>query len=365
METFEVIFNEGQTDGVFGISLVETPAIESNFIVLSKQKEIKLSTIDNDKRLLLGAVLVPDLEIYRNQNGHEFFIKFSKETIRKSMENFFKMSYQQNSSLEHDKEIEGVTFVESWIKEDDVHDKSVQYGMNEPIGTWYATMKVDNDDIWNNYVKTGQVKGFSIDGMFDLEKINLTQTNMNLTEQITNAIKSGFDAVLNKTEEVKIEMAQMKLVDGVTILEAESFEPGQPVFIVAENGDLIPAPIGEHELEDNTILVIVEEGVISEIKVKEEVETEDEVVVEEEVEMSNDATETLTNLIKEMMMQFSKQVATEIETIKGDLSKQIEELKLSKEVTPSVKVTPETKEIVSVNLTKKQRILNNIKNLNN
>lgn len=365
METFEVIFNEGQTDGVFGISLVETPAIESNFIALSKQKQIKLSTIDNDKRLLLGAVLVPDLEIYRNQNGHEFFIKFSKETIRKSMENFFKMSYQQNSSLEHDKEIEGVTFVESWIKEDDVHDKSVQYGMNEPIGTWYATMKVDNDVIWNDYVKTGQVKGFSIDGMFDLEKINLTQTNMNLSEQITNAIKSGFDAILNKTEQVEIKMAQMKLIDGVTILEAESFEPGQAVFIVAENGDLIPAPIGEHELEDNTILVIVEEGIISEIKVKEEVETEDEVVVEEEVEMSDDATEKLTNLIKEMMMQFSKQIATEIETIKNDFSKQIEEVKLSKEVKPSVKFTPETTQVVEVNLTKKQRILKNVKNLNN
>lgn len=364
METFEVIFNEGQTDGVFGISLVETPAIESNFIALNKQKKISLSTIDSEKRLLLGAVLVPDLEIYRNQNGHEFFIKFSKETIRKSMENFFKMSYQQNSSLEHDKEIEGVTFVESWIKEDDVHDKSVQYGMNEPIGTWYATMKVDNDVIWNDYVKTGQVKGFSIDGMFDLEKINLTQTNMNLSEQITNAIKSGFDAILNKTEEVKIEMAQMKLVDGVTILEAESFEAGKPVFIVAENGDLIPAPIGEHELEDNTILVIVEEGIISEIKAK-EVVTEDQVATEEEVAMSDDATETLTNLIKEMMMQFSKQVGTEIETIKSELTKQIEEIKLSKEVKSSVKFTPETTQVIEVNLTKKQRILKNVKNLNN
>jgi len=365
METFEVIFNEGQTDGVFGISLVETPATDAQFIALNKQKKISLSTIDSEKRLLLGAVLVPDLEIYRNQNGHEFFIKFSKETIRKSMENFFKMSYQQNSSLEHDKEIEGVTFVESWIKEDDVHDKSVQYGMNEPVGTWYATMKVDNEDIWTNYVKTGQVKGFSIDGMFDLEKINLTQTNMNLTEQITNAIKSGFDAILNKTENVEIKMAQIKLIDGVTILEAESFEPGQAVFIVAENGDLIPAPIGEHELEDNTILVIVEEGIIAEIKVKEEEVATEEVVVEEEVAMSDDATETLTNLIKEMMMQFSKQVATEIETIKGDFSKQIEELKLSKEVTPSVKFTPETTQVVEVNLTKKQRILKNVKNLNN
>jgi hypothetical protein len=323
-----------------------------------------LSTIDSEKRLLLGAVLVPDLEIYRNQNGHEFFIKFSKDTIRKSMENFFKMSYQQNSSLEHDKEIKNVTFVESWIKEDDVHDKSVQYGMNEPVGTWYATMKVDNEEIWNDYVKTGQVKGFSIDGMFDLEKINLTQTNMNLTEQITNAIKSGFDAILNKTEEVKIEMAQMKLVDGVTILEAESFEPGQAVFIVAENGDMIPAPIGEHELEDNTILVIVEEGIISEIKAK-EVVAEEEVVIDEELEMSDDANEKLTNLIKEMMMQFSKQVGSEIESIKSELKKQIEEIKLSKEVKSSVKFTPETKEIVSVNLTKKERILNNLKKLNN
>jgi hypothetical protein len=356
METFEVIFNEGQTDGVFGISLVETPATDAKFIALSKQKQIKLSTIDNEKRLLLGAVLVPDLEIYRNQNGHKFFIKFSKDTIRKSMENFFKMSYQQNSSLEHDKEIKDVTFVESWIKEDDVHDKSVQYGMNEPVGTWYATMKVDNEEIWNDYVKTGQVKGFSIDGMFNLEKINLTQTNMNLTEQITNAIKTGFDAILNKTEEVKIEMAQMKLVDGFTILEAESFEPGQAVFIVAENGDMIPAPIGEHELEDNTILVIVEEGIISEIKAK-------EVVAEEEVAMSDDANEKLTNLIKEMMMQFSKQVGTEIESIKSELKNQIEEIKLSKEVKSSVKFTPETKEIVSVNLTKKERILNNLKNL--
>lgn len=363
METFEVIFNEGQTDGVFGISLVETPATDAQFIALNKQKKISLSTIDSEKRLLLGAVLVPDLEIYRNQNGHEFFIKFSKDTIRKSMENFFKMSYQQNSSLEHDKEIKDVTFVESWIKESDVHDKSVQYGMNEPVGTWYATMKVDNEEIWNDYVKTGQVKGFSIDGMFDLEKINLTQTNMNLTEQITNAIKSGFDAVLNKTE-VKIEMAQIKLVDGVTILEAESFEPGQAVFIVAENGDMIPAPIGEHELEDNTILVIVEEGIISEIKAK-EVVAEEEVVVDEEVEMSDDANEKLTNLIKEMMMQFSKQVGTEIESIKSELTKQIEEIKLSKEVKPSVKFTPETKQIVSVNLTKKERILQNLKNLNN
>ncbi len=359
LPTYEIIFEEGKVDGVFGISLVEDPAIQSNFIALSKQQKIKLSTIDNEKRILLGAVLVPDLPIYRNQNGMEFNIVFSADTIRKSMENFFKQSYQQNSSLEHDQEIDGVTFVESWIKEDDVHDKSVAYGINEPNGTWFATMKVDNDEIWNNYVKTGQVKGFSIDGMFDLEKINLNNA-MNL-ESITNAIKEGFEAILsNKQEEVVVELAQIKLIDGVTILEAESFEAGMPVFVVAENGDKVPAPIGEHELEDGKILVITEEGVIAEIK-----EKEVEEVVEEtaEVEMNAEDTQKFVDMIREMFTQFSKQVANEIDAIKIEMKAEIESAKSTKEIKPSAKVTPEVKNDVTIAMTKKERILSNIKNL--
>lgn len=358
--TYEIKFEEGKVDGVFGISLVEDPAIQSNFIALSKQKKIQLSTIDNEKRILLGAVLVPDLPIYRNQNGMEFNIVFSADTIRKSMENFFKMSYQQNSSLEHDKEIEGVTFVESWIKEDDVHDKSVAYGINEPNGTWFATMKVDNDEIWNDYVKTGQVKGFSIDGMFDLEKINLN-TDMDL-QSITNAIKEGFEAILsNKQEEVVVELAQIKLIDGVTILEAESFEAGQAVFVVAENGDKVPAPIGEHELEDGRILVITEEGKIAEIKEK---VVEDVAEESADVEMnSDDETQKFVEMIREMFTQFSKQVANEIEAIKVEMKAEIESAKSTKEIKRSAKVTPEAKQEVTIAMSKKERILSNIKNL--
>lgn len=359
LPTYEIVFDEAKVDGVFGISLVEDPAIQSNFIALSKQQKIQLSTIDNEKRILLGAVLVPDLPIYRNQNGMEFNIVFSADTIRKSMENFFKQSYQQNSSLEHDKEIEGVTFVESWIKEDDVHDKSVAYGINEPNGTWFATMKVDNDEIWNDYVKTGQVKGFSIDGMFDLEKINLN-TDMNL-ESITNAIKEGFEAILsNKQEEVVVELAQIKLIDGVTILEAESFEAGMPVFVVAENGDKVPAPIGEHELEDGKILVITEEGMIAEIKEKEVEEVEEESA---DVEMNADETQKFVDMIREMFTQFSKQVANEIDAIKVEMKAEIESAKSTKEIKPSAKVTPEIKNEVTIAMSKKERILSNIKNL--
>lgn len=360
LPTYEIIFDEQKVDGVFGISLVESPAIQSNFIALSKQQKIQLSTIDNEKRILLGAVLVPDLPIYRNQDGFEFYIQFSADTIRKSMENFFKMSYQSNSSLEHDKEIDGVTFVESWIKEDDVHDKSVAYGINEPVGTWFATMKVDNEEIWNDYVKTGQVKGFSIDGMFDLEKINLNKNHMNL-ESIANAIKEGFEAVLNKqSEAVVVEMAQMKLIDGVTILEADAFEAGQAVFVVAENGEKVPAPIGEHELEDGKILVITEEGIIAEIKEKVVENVEEETT---DVEMnSEDETQKFVEMIREMFTQFSKQVATEIEAIKVEMKSEIENSK-STNLKPSAKVTPEVQNDVTIAMTKKERILSNIKNL--
>lgn len=369
METYKVLFNEEENEGVYAISLVQDPAIEVQFVTLSKQKEIKLATINEEQRILLGAVLIPNQPIYRNVDGHEFNIVFPKETIKQVQHNFSQQGYQNNSTIEHSgKQIENVTFVETWIKEDEVHDKSVHYGFNEPVGTWYAAMKVNNDEIWKDYVKTGKVKGFSIDGVFDMEKVNLkSEINMNL-ETIVNAIKEGFASVKlsNETEQVEVvetvevEMAQMKLKDGVTILEAESFEAGQAVFIVAENGDKVPAPIGEHELEDGKILVITEEGIIAEIKdaMVEEVETP-EAGVEVEVEMSTE------EMIKAIVTNMSVEVSKQIEAIRTELSAQIAEVKTTQvEVKASTKAKPEVAETSNKNvkLTRSQKILNNLKN---
>jgi hypothetical protein len=174
METYEVRFNEEENEGVYAVSLVSDPAIGVQFVTLSKQKELKLATINEEQRILLGAVLIPNQPIYRNQDGQEFNIVFPAETIKQVQQNFSRQGYLNNSTIEHSgQQINDVTFVETWIKEDEVHDKSVRYGFNEPVGTWFAAMKVNNDEIWNDYVKTGKVKGFSIDGVFDLEKINL------------------------------------------------------------------------------------------------------------------------------------------------------------------------------------------------
>ena len=373
METYKVLFNEEENEGVYCVSLVSDPAIGVNFITLSKQKEIKLATVNEEQRILMGAILIPNQPIYRNQDGQEFNIIFPKETIKQVQQNFALKGYQNNSTIEHSgTNIPNVTFVESWIKEDEVHDKSVHYGFNEEVGTWFGLMKVNNDEIWNDYVKTGKVKGFSIDGVFDMEKVNLkTEINMNL-ESIVNAIKDGFASVKLSTETEQVEvvetvevaMATMMLKDGVTILEAESFETGvydnpMSVMIVAENGDKVPAPVGDHELEDGRILVITEEGKIAEIKdaMVEEVETP-EAGVEVEVEM------TTEEMIKAIVTNMSVEVSKQIEAIRTELSAQITEVKTTQvEVKASTKAKPEVAETSTKNvkLTRSQKILNNLK----
>ena len=167
MKLYEMLINEEELMlGVNAISLVENPAIESDFVALSDKKKVLMASVNNEKRILMGAALIPDKPIYRNQDGEEFYIYFSKDTVRKAAEMFFKNHNQQNATLEHAEAINGLTVFESWIVESEEHDKSRAYGLELPVGTWAVTMKVDDDDIWNNYVKNKRVFGFSIEGQF-------------------------------------------------------------------------------------------------------------------------------------------------------------------------------------------------------
>jgi|TARA_R110000782_G_scaffold14841_1_gene43943 hypothetical protein len=166
MRIIELILDEEQEDsGIEAISIVESPAIEEDFVAL-KSDEIKLAEISKDKKLLMGALLVPNKPIYRKSGEDEYYIYFSKNTISKASQLYLKNGNQNNSTLEHQHQLSGLTLVESWIVEDEVKDKSRLYNLNVPVGTWMGTVKVNNDEVWNDYVKTNKVKGFSIEGYF-------------------------------------------------------------------------------------------------------------------------------------------------------------------------------------------------------
>lgn len=166
MEIIELLIDETKIEtGINAVSVVHSPAIEENFIHLSKH-EIELKEVDNEKRILMGAALIPNKQIYRRVKDKEFYIFFSEDTVRKASELFLMRSNQNNATLEHEKKmLEGMSVVESWIIEDEKTDKSRLYNFNLPKGTWMISMKVNNDEIWNK-VKAGEVKGFSIEGYF-------------------------------------------------------------------------------------------------------------------------------------------------------------------------------------------------------
>jgi hypothetical protein len=175
MKIIELLIDEEELlSGIEAISIVDRPAIKENFITLSEQERHQLAEIDKEKKILMGAALVPDKHIYRADGEEEYYIYFSQDTVRKASELFLMRGNQNKSTLEHEAELNGLSVVESWIIEDEVHDKSVKYGMELPVGTWMVSMKVNNDEVWENYVKTGKVKGFSIEGYFT-DKVNMAE----------------------------------------------------------------------------------------------------------------------------------------------------------------------------------------------
>ena len=189
-----IIDEEAELFGIDAISLVEKPAIESDWLALNQDKQMFVEA-DADKRILIGAALIPDKPIYRNNGKDEFHVYFSKKTIRRAMELFFKYGNQSNTTLEHEHKLNGLSVVESWIVESKENDKSNLYGLDVPVGTWMVAMKIDNESIWSDWVKNGRVKGFSIEGFF-VDKME-AKTEANMTSEIADILADYIENELN------------------------------------------------------------------------------------------------------------------------------------------------------------------------
>lgn len=324
MEIYKVLFDPKKDKGIYALSVVNDPAMEQMFIALNKDEqpeplEVELAEVNKEQRILMGVALIPDKPIYRNQNGKEFYITFPSETIKAAAHSFIQNQYNNNSSIEHETQLSGVSVVESWIVEDEKNDKANAFGLNAPKGSWVASMKVDNDELWNDYVKTGKIKGFSIDGLFSLDKLQLNKEHMSDNKTLLAELKQGFADLkklfLSKPVETEIKLAQATLADGSTIVEfeGEAIEVGTALFIVGEEGNT-PAPDGEHQLENGTIAVTVD-GVVTELKEKEAEQEGSEDALE--LEELKKAFETLKAEMTTAKAEFEASLSAKDEKIVG------------------------------------------------
>ena len=209
MEVYELFIQEdSEFSGVDAISIVEEPAIEEDFITLAAHKQ-ELAKIDDEKRILMGAALVPNRKIYRRDEDKEYYIFFSETTVRKASELFLARGKQNNSTLEHQYKLKGLSVVESWIVEDEKQDKTRLYNLEVPKGTWMVSVKVNNDEVWEEYVKSGKVKGFSIEGFFQDNKEDAPRESVeeNLCADCFEELQAEFELqeVLASFEDVELE----------------------------------------------------------------------------------------------------------------------------------------------------------------
>ena len=380
MKRYEGKYNK-KSKGVFAISLVNAPATEEMFIAMAKQdKIVKFAKVDEDQRILMGLVLQPDQLIYRvDENGDEFEMFFSAETIKDFSQNFFQSGFQLNSKLEHDETIENVTFVESWLVADPKKDKSAAYGLSYPVGSWLVSMKVDNDDIWNNYIKTGELKGFSIDGMVELEEVNF-KSNIQMSKSNKNILALLKQIISGAEQEVEVTLGSVKSGELDIQFDGETLEVGTAVFLIADDEEKVQLADGTYKIDDAGEIVVKDglvesmsegEEVVDE-EVVEEVEPEAELAEEDEVIEEVNADEESMRVIKEILDDMFKAYAESMEIKMSALDAKLETLTSEnvelKEQVVTLSAQPSVKPISSqpkqVAMTKQGRILETIKQAN-
>jgi hypothetical protein len=192
MELREMVIEDEESNGVYAISLVTTPATGEQYVMLSDQKElVKLAEIDNDEQLMLGLVLAPNQKIYRREGETEYEIYFSSDTVKKASQLYLQKGFQDQVTFEHKEDLGGVTMVESWIVADSQKDKSAVYGKEYPVGSWMAVLKVHSKEMWEEFKESGTITGFSLEGMFTPKK---AETELSQVDKL-NYLKSMVNKV--------------------------------------------------------------------------------------------------------------------------------------------------------------------------
>lgn len=299
-------YKVGIDSETYAISMVESPAIESDFVALSKEEEVKVFLESEERHMVYGAALIPDKDIYRNNGEQEFYISFTKESIEKMSQDFMKNYRQNEVTLDHEEMANDITITESWLVEDPYKDKANALGINVPQGTWMVGMKVNQIDVWER-VKSGELKGFSVESMISLEDFSKQNTNNMNIETNDNMF---WDKMKNILSEVFTSLSMSKKDEDIvktmnegtnTIEELAAMSGFTSVEEYQKEVEAIEAELEENAqpTEPTVETPKVEEPVVEEPKVEEPKPTEEEPKVEEKPQENNAHLEELINSLKE------------------------------------------------------------------
>lgn len=251
-------YKVGCDSETYAISLVEAPAIESEFVALAKEEEKQVFLESNERHMVYGAALIPDMDIYRNDGEHEYYISFSKESIEKMSQDFMKEYRQYEVKTDHEDVANEVCVVESWLVSDAYKDKSNALGINVPEGSWMVGMKVNNIETWDR-IKAGELKGFSVESLVSLEEFskidnNMIDTNEMFWDKLKNILKETFSKKEEKADTIVSSASRDAVVDEPqteeVALEEQPVNEPAPEPVSEPVSEPEPAPVQEEPKEE-------------------------------------------------------------------------------------------------------------------
>lgn len=310
---------------VYAISLVECPAIESNFVYLSEEKPIQVCLEQDEKHMVFGAVLIPDKPIYRYNQEEEYYLRFPKETIEVLAHEYLQNDNIYSFTQQHKENADGVSIIESWVKTSN-NDKSVDLGIDAPIGTWFVGAKIDNEEIWQG-IKDGSMRGFSVESFLNFDEIMMNKQENKMTEEKLETIEVNesfwmriAEIIKNALKNPEVPELEAQVTSAQVIDEMKDEVEKKEDEVVVEEMPTDEMPTEETPVmvsgEPEVIAEEVVEDVIEEAPTQEEAKEDLQVVIDE----LNKRIDELNAKISELELQnqkLSKQPSAKPVNVKG------------------------------------------------
>ena len=260
-------------DGTFCVSLVDDPATEVGFVVFDEDKPIVKFSVDDEKeRIVSGIIMLADTPIYRRTvDNFEYYIKFSKDTLKLMAEKMIFDGVGSSVNIQHENNsyVDGVNLLELFIID---REKGINptYFENVPDGSLVGSYKIHNDEVWEMIMK-GEVLSFSLEGIFTMVEEKFE--NIEETHNKQNKLKNKMSKIKEMLRKILATFNEISTDKGVLAWQGdEDLKEGDLVQIVDAEGNEVKPEDGEYQTEDKKIITVQDGKVISIVDVQAEVD---------------------------------------------------------------------------------------------